>query len=253
MARILLAIPVFNEAPYLSAVLARARRYMDEILVVDDASTDRTPLLLAREVGIHRLTHAHNQGYGQSLIDAFAFARRRGFDWVITMDCDEQHEPAYIPHFVEAIEADDADIISGSRYLRSLPGNGSPPPERRRINALITGLLNGALDLGLSDAFCGFKAHRVAATTALKLTVPGYAFPLQMWVRAARAGLRIREIPVPLIYNDPKRSFGGVLDDPSARLQHYLTVFVREMRDGRDESRPAAPIRAGRCQPCGQC
>ena len=85
------------------------------------------------------------------------------------------------------------------------------------------------LGLHLTDAFCGFKAHRVAPTHVLGLDEPGYAFPLQLWPRAARAGLRVTEIPVRLIYNDPTRHFGGSLDDPELRLQHYLQVLAREM------------------------
>lgn len=253
MPSVLLAIPVFNEAAHLSSVVARARSHVDDVLVIDDGSTDETPELLARQAGVFRLAHPENRGYGQSLIDAFAFAWRHGFDWVVTMDCDEQHEPSYIPRFLEAIAADDADIVSGSRYLRELPENTAAPPDRRRINALITHLLREVLQLELTDAFCGFKAHRVSAMRHLRLTVPGYAFPLQLWVRAARAGLRIREIAVPLIYQDPNRHFGGPLDDPRARLQHYISVFVRELLDGRAAGSLSELHGAQACKPCQQC
>ena len=64
---------------------------------------------------------------------------------------------------------------------------------------------------------------------AANLTVPGYAMPIQLWVQAARARLRIRELPVGLIYNDPSRHFGGLLDDPKVRVQHYLDVLEREL------------------------
>lgn len=240
MTDILLAIPVFNEAEHVSPVLARAREFIGDILVVDDGSDDGTSARLDRERGIHRLTHVENRGYGQSLISAFRFAAARGFDWVITMDCDEQHEPSFIPQFVSAIRDDDADIISGSRYLAAFAENDAPPAERRRINETLTALLNRVLGLSLTDAFCGFKAHRVSAMTALDLSIPGYAFPMQLWARAARAGLRIRELPVPLIYNDPNRHFGGMLDDPSVRLEHYLEVLSAELAAPATE--PAAEV-----------
>jgi glycosyltransferase involved in cell wall biosynthesis len=225
----LLAIPIFNEAKYLQGVLAKVRSHIADILVIDDGSTDETARLLAAEERIFRIRHPANRGYGQSLIDAFEFAGRHGYDWLITMDCDEQHEPAHIPEFLAAIREDDADVISGSRYLRQSDDDNRPPHDRQTINMCITRLLNNALGMRITDAFCGFKAYRVAALARLHLTVPGYAMPLQFWVQATRAGLRIRELPVRLIYKDPKRHFGGNLDDPRDRLWHYLDVLATEM------------------------
>ncbi len=228
--RYLVAIPVFNEQAYLPRVLASVRRYTRDILVIDDGSTDNTPRLLDRERGLLRITHPENRGYGQSLIDAFALADRLGYDWVITLDCDEQHEPAQIPEFVARAACGAADIISGSRYLVPRPDDDPAPPDRRRINLTVNNLLGQLLGLWLTDSFCGFKAHRVAALRRLTLDEPGYAFPLQFWVQCVRAGLRIVEIPVRRIYRDTRREFGGTLDDPAARLQHYLAVLVRELR-----------------------
>lgn len=226
----LVAIPVYNEQRYVCRVLRAVRRYTPHILVVNDGSTDDTGELLACQPDIAVITHPENRGYGRSLIDAFDYAYRRGYDWVITMDCDEQHEPACIPAFLAQAERRDADLISGSRYLAESPADHDPPEDRRRINSAVNNLLDLTLGLRLTDSFCGFKAHRVCAMRRLELDEPGYAFPLQLWVRAARAGLRIREIPVPRIYRDRSREFGGTLDDPAARMQHYLHVLVRELR-----------------------
>jgi len=225
----LLAIPVFNEEAYLPRVLEKVRRYSCRILVIDDGSTDNTPNLLRREEGIEVITHAENRGYGKSLADAFCFARRAGCEWLITMDCDEQHEAECIPCFLRAAAADDADIISGTRYPGGHDDDSNAPADRRQINRIITEQLNEVLGLNITDAFCGFKAYRVAALQHLRITVPGYAMPIQLWVQAARAGLRIRELAVRLIYNDPTRHFGGILDDPAVRLQHYMDVMAAEL------------------------
>lgn len=218
--RTLVAIPVYNEERYVERVLKRVAEYADEILVIDDGSTDATPCLLGKQP-VEVIRHKENRGYGRALLDAFRWASVDGFDWVITMDCDEQHEPAAIPQFMEAIARNDADIISGSRYLDLHEGDDVPPPDRRRINTMITEEINDRLGLKLTDAFCGFKAHRVSAIDRLDLSESGYAFPMQLWAQSARAELRITEIPVRLIYNDPSRTFGGPLDDPSERLTHY--------------------------------
>ncbi len=252
--RTLVAIPVYNEERYVEKVLQRVAQYADEILVIDDGSTDTTPCLLAKQP-VEVIRHRENRGYGRALLDAFRWASVDGFDWVITMDCDEQHEPAAIPHFMDAIRRNDADIISGSRYL-DLHGDDVPPPDRRKINATITAEVNDRLGLSLTDAFCGFKAHRVAALDRLDLSESGYAFPMQLWAQCAHAGLTIREIPVKLIYNDPTRTFGGPLDDPTERLAHYrdaLDQAVEHASDTHGEIRtkplsPRGKASAGACQ-----
>jgi glycosyltransferase involved in cell wall biosynthesis len=226
--RLLIAIPVFNEQKYVHSVLDRVKRHSGDILVVDDGSTDGTTGILRARRDISLIHHASNMGYGGSLIDAFAYADRRGYDWVITMDCDEQHEPERIPDFIRAIHTDQWDVISGSRYLVNSSDNDLPPGDRRTINATITVMVNDLFGLGITDAFCGFKAHRVSAMAGLGLDEMGYGFPMQFWPRAARTGLRITEIPVRLIYNDPTRHFGGVLDDASYRLKHYLDILRTE-------------------------
>ena len=226
--RILLAIPVFNEAGYIESVLSKATQFARDILVIDDGSRDETPLLLAGH-RVEVIRHAENRGYGRSIRDMIRWAHFDDYDWLITMDCDEQHEPAAIPDFIEAIGQNDADVISGSRYISEASMVDTPPEERRMINAMITQELNQTLGLELTDAFCGFKAYRVAACRDLKLDVDGYEFPMQFWVQAVANGLTIRELPVKLIYNDPTRSFGGPLDEAQNRLASYRDTINREL------------------------
>ena len=242
----LLAIPVFNEEQYVEGVIAEVRRYSTHILLIDDGSTDETPTLLRKQSDITVITHPENRGYGKSLADAFAYAGQQGFDWLITMDCDEQHEPSFIPRFLEAAAAGDADIVSGTRYPDGHDVEASVPQDRRQINRQITAMLNERLGLGITDAFCGFKAYRVSSLRHFDITVPGYAMPMQFWVQAARASLRVMELPVRLIYNDPTRHFGGLLDDPAVRLNHYIEVFQAELAVVDDGCRPS---RAS-CLPC---
>jgi glycosyltransferase involved in cell wall biosynthesis len=221
---VLTAIPVYNEERHLDEVLREVRRYCRHILVVNDGSTDRTAELLARHRDLAVLTHPHNRGYGAALISAFNYAVGRDIDVLVTMDCDGQHEPARIPVLLEAIH--DADIVSGSRYLRDFRQNGLAPEDRRRINETITSELNACLGLNLTDAFCGFKAYRREALARLHITEQGWGMPLQLWVQAARLGLRIKEVGVPRLYLDPKRAFGGVLDDAEERLAYYRRVIA---------------------------
>ncbi|GJM24173.1 MAG: dolichyl-phosphate mannose synthase [Phycisphaerae bacterium] len=220
------------------SVLRCTRPYAENILAIDDGSTDDTPQLLQKFPQVATIRHETNLGYGQSLIDAFQFSIDEGYDWIITMDCDDQHEPAAIPNFVKAMAEDDADIISGSRYLTVMDGDDAPPEDRRSINLRITAMLNERLNFSITDAFCGFKAHRVSALAKLDLTEPGYAFPMQFWPQIASAGMVVRELPIRLVYNDPNRYFGGDLDNPDTRHEHYMSVFEAEMKRLR-ELRPS--------------
>lgn len=229
LSKILTALPVYNEVRHLQPVLAEVRRYSDNILVVDDGSSDGTSELLDAEDDLFVIHHEQNQGYGAGLRSAFEFAQREGFDALVTIDCDGQHQPCLIPHLARALDEPDAvDIISGSRYLKSFEGDSTPPEARRAINMRINELLAEELGLRVTDSFCGFKAYRVSSLSALDVTELGYAMPMQFWVQVVAQGLRIREFPVPLIYLEEERSFGGSLDDSEKRMQYYLSVFERE-------------------------
>jgi glycosyltransferase involved in cell wall biosynthesis len=221
--RWLAALPVFNEVKFVDAILDEVIAYASNVLVVDDGSTDGTSELLAGRNDVHVIRHAENAGYGAALQTAFRYAIDAGFDGVVTLDCDGQHQPQRIPRFIDA--AANADIVSGSRYLKKYEGDNEPPAERMFINRRITGELNRRLGLNLTDAFCGFKAYRTDALRQIEITDPGYAMPLQLWVEAASADLRIIEIPVPLIYLDLSRSFGGSLDHAETRLRYYNQVL----------------------------
>ena len=237
----LTALPVYNEVAHVAGVLDEALRFSPDVLVVDDGSTDGTSELLGARTDIRLITHPRNRGYGAALRSAFDFAVGNGYDVLVTIDCDGQHEPRRIPQFIEACR--EVDIVSGSRYLRHFSGDTAPPGDRYRINRLITEELNRRLGLQLTDSFCGFKAYRVEALARMELTDTGYAMPLELWVRAVELGLRILELPVPLIYLDLTRSFGGALDQADTRLAVYRQVLERSLAAAR--SLPAG-------LPCGE-
>lgn len=226
--RVLTAIPVYNEESHLEPVLTEVLRYAGDVLVVDDGSTDRTPELLRGFPQVQVICHARNLGYGAGLRSAFRRAMVAKYDGLVTIDCDGQHEPSLIPMI--AARLDEADIVSGSRYLQVFDPAQVPPEERRRINVEVTRWLNECLGLNLTDAFCGFKAYRTSSLARFEITDRGYAMPLQVWVQAARHGMKVVEVPVPLIYLDEARAFGGALDDAEYRLNHYRAVFHEAMR-----------------------
>jgi dolichol-phosphate mannosyltransferase len=225
--RWLTALPVYNEAKSVQGVLDAVVRYSDHVLVVDDGSSDGTSELLDQRRDVRLVRHAENQGYGAALATAFRYTIEHGFDGLVTIDCDGQHEPKRIPRFVAAARS--VDIVSGSRYLKQYPGDSEPPAQRRWINQQVTAEINRRLGLSLTDAFCGFKAYRTSAIAQFDIQETGYAMPLELWVQAACLRLKVIELPVPLIYLDEKRSFGGVLDDAATRLEYYHSVLDRSL------------------------
>ncbi len=229
---VLIAIPAHNEERYIDRVLPRVLEYGLPVLVIDDGSTDCTAARVAKWP-VELVRNPVNAGYGRVMRDILAWSSMREFDWVITMDCDDQHEPAFIALFLEHIRRNDVDIVSGSRYLKSLAGDTVAPADRSEINRTLTIEINhelkGAFDGGITDAFCGFKAYRAVACSALPLDADRYDFPMQFWVQAAANRLRVREIAVPRIYLDSTRTFGNGLDDPIQRLLVYRATFRREL------------------------
>lgn len=250
MPRFLTALPVYNEARHVRGVVEQVRQYSPEILLVDDGSTDGTGQVLDELPNVHLVRHAKNRGYGAALKTAFEYAQRHRYEYLVTIDCDGQHEPQRIPRFVDACEG--WDIVSGSRYLKNYPGDSEAPPERKRINQQLTAELNRRLGLNLTDAFCGFKAYRVEALKHLQVLEAGYAMPLELWVQAAHAQLRIRELPVPRIYLDEKRSFGGALDNGWTRLEYYHLVLDRSFARLGEVSRDGA-LWTGTLAHCEEC
>jgi glycosyltransferase involved in cell wall biosynthesis len=229
--RTLIAVPVYNEAGHVVAVLDQIRQYADHVIVINDGSTDGTKDLLADVEGVTVIHHSENRGYGAALKTSFEHAIAGGFDILVTMDCDGQHQPQLLQEIASEVYSGDipCDMVSGSRYLKPFAENTPAPKERRLINQQITACLNEELSLPITDAFCGFKAYRVDALRNLSITVPGYAMPLQLWVQVADLNWHIEEFAVPLVYVDETRSFGGTLDEAEERLTYYRRVLNEEL------------------------
>ena len=223
--RFVVAVPVYNEQEYIDSVLDCALKFADDVVVINDGSTDGSAEK-ARARGVEVVDHPRNMGYGRALRTAFEYAANGNFDIIITADADKQHPPRYIPVFLYHMEG--YDIVSGSRYLSSQWDDTPTIPERAGINKTVTEIVNEVTGYSLTDSFCGYKAYRVSAIAKLDLTEDGYAMPLELWIQAAKNDLTVKEIPVSLIYLDPNRSFGHDLDDRLVRLEHYREVIRRE-------------------------
>ena len=226
--KILVALPVFNESDA-HTIIQGVKKFPLDILVIDDGSTDGIDKWLPHDANVQTIIHPENLGYGKTIIDAFTFAVDKEYDYLLTIDGDGQHEPEEIFLFLKEIPFGECDIVSGSRYLLPTEMDDEAPRERYLINKEVTGILNRITGFQLTDSFCGFKAYKVEKLRKIHLTEPGYGMPLQFWIQAWKAGLRVKEIPVKLIYKDLTKRFKGNLENPDRRLLYYKNIIMSEM------------------------
>jgi len=225
----LVIIPIYNEEAFIEPVMGKVREYYSgDILVVNDGSTDKTADILPTIDNIAIITHKKNEGYGRSLINGFNYAINNGYQFMATIDCDEQHEPHHLPEIFDNIAK--TDIYSASRYLQEDTSNDQPPSNRYKINMTITEKINCITGFKLTDGFCGMKGYRVSAIKKMNLKECCYAFPIEFWIQAYHFNMRIEEFPIERIYKNLNRTFGSHLDDPVKRLANYEKVLKREVK-----------------------
>lgn len=196
-ARILVVIPARNAETALPELVARVRASapVSDILVVDDGSTDRTPEVAA-QLGVRLISFAASRGKGEALRTGFHQALRGGFEAVIQMDADLQHEPECIPAFVDEFLAGRGDVILGTRDFRT----GGMPLPRRMSNRTTSWLIRRLTGQPIRDSQCGFRLIARRVLDVIHPTSCDFAFESEFLVLAARAGFRIGAVPIATVY-----------------------------------------------------
>ena len=202
--RFLVVIPTYNEQENLPRVVPEvlARDERIEILVVDDASPDGTGELAdemaAGESRLHVLHREGKQGLGPAYLDGFAWGlEHERYRLFFEMDADLSHEPAHLPDFIE--EAGEYDVVVGSRYVGGRVTVVNWPMSRLLISYFGTAYARIVTGLPLSDATGGYNCFRREVLESLDLSrieSNGYAFQIELKLRAWRKGFRIVEIPI---------------------------------------------------------
>ncbi len=201
--RVIIVMPAFNAAKTLLLThRSIPQDVVDEIILVDDASTDDTPAL-AEELGIRVIKHPHNVGYGGNQKTCYLEALRLGADVVIMVHPDNQYDPSFIPAMVAPLATGAADMVLGSRML--MPGGarrGGMPLYKFVANRILTTLENLVLGTTLTDAHTGYRAYsaRFLRTIPFLRNSNDFVFDTQVIVQARAFGYAIREVPVTTKY-----------------------------------------------------
>jgi glycosyltransferase involved in cell wall biosynthesis len=202
-------MPARNAARTLRQTFAAIPRdWVDEIVLVDDSSTDGT-VDLARELPIKTIWHPHNVGYGGNQKTCYLEALQQGADVVVMLHPDGQYPPTVIPSLVEPIVAGEADVVLGSRMAeRGAARAGGMPLHKRLANRGLTAIENRILGTDLSEMHTGYRAF----SREVLLTVPflrnslDFAFDSEMLMQASHFGFRFAEVPVRSRYFDDASS-----------------------------------------------
>jgi dolichol-phosphate mannosyltransferase len=201
--RALVVVPTYNEAPNLPnlvpQILSQDPRL--EVLVVDDASPDGTGQIadgLARDnPRVHVLHREGKLGLGTAYLAGFRWALDQGYDYVFEMDADFSHDPAHLPQFLKA--AATADLVLGSRYLGGRVTVVNWPIGRLMLSYWANVYARWVTGLRIWDLTGGFKCFRSRVLQAIDLSQVrsnGYAFQIEMSVRAWRKGFKLAEVPI---------------------------------------------------------
>lgn len=210
MARILAGIPAYDEGKTIGSIVLEARKYVDEVVVVDDGSRDNTAWI-AREAGATVIRHSANRGYGAALRSCFSYARNNGTQALVILDADGQHRPGLIPSVLEPVMQGRTDISIGSRFLQEDSANKVPLYRRFGIKVL-TRLTNLGTrnNTGVQDAQSGFRAYSRRAVDVLDPREADMGASAEILWDADRHGLRISEIPIVTDYDTEGSSQGPV-------------------------------------------
>ncbi len=190
-------IPAFNEAPYIADVVSRASRHVEEVVVIDDGSRDGTADI-ARAAGATCLQLPGNCGKASALRTGIAYARKRKFAYVVTLDGDGQHLPEDIPAMLRVAEQTGADLIIGARsFDRALM-----PRSRYFSNVIGSRIASALVGCEVRDSQSGFRLFRLDKLDEGKLRSRCYELEMEILIKMARSGCTIAHAPIRTVYTD---------------------------------------------------
>lgn len=225
--RTLLIIPAYNEAGAIAGVISDIRtHFAGDIAVIDDGSQDDTSVL-ARQAGAIVLRHPCNLGIGAAVQTGYMYALASGYDFVVRQDGDGQHDPAHIPRFLELLQANEADILVGSRFLAR---EGYQSTLVRRVGIFILGIVSSLVGSRVTDPTSGYWGINRRALEVLAKTHPDDYPETEALAVAARAGCRVRELPVVMRERTSGRSSISALYSGFYMMKVVIALLIGRLR-----------------------
>lgn len=200
--KIIAAIPAYNEERHIEEIVTKTLQYVDEVIVVDDGSTDRTGER-AERAGAIVIKHDINMGKGVGINTAFKTAREINPVAMVLLDADGQHNPEEIPRLLDPVLNKRADMVVGSRFL----ANNHIPKYRMLGQTVLNITTNLGSGIKLTDTQSGFRAFSRKAIERMALKETGFAVESEMQFMSGRYGLKVTEVPIETNYDEKvKRS-----------------------------------------------
>jgi glycosyltransferase involved in cell wall biosynthesis len=213
-------IPGYNESRMIGQVVTNARKIIDDVVVIDDGSRDNTAQI-AQDAGAYVIKHEVNKGKGAALQTGFQYAIDHGYDAVITMDSDGQHDPDDIPGFLDAVEKIGSGIIIGTRM-----GDISTMPLIRRCTNKLTSFSASILARQkIEDSQSGFRLITTDVLKTVRLETAGFETESEILIKASKAGFRITSVPIKTIYGEEKSKIKPMRD-----TYKFLRLLFRSLR-----------------------
>jgi glycosyltransferase involved in cell wall biosynthesis len=209
-------IPTYNEENEIAELIHALQRLSLEIIVTDDGSQDKTPLI-AESCGAKVLLNERNIGKGAALSRGFDYALKNGFDAVITMDGDGQHRPEDIPVFFKEAESKEADIIVGNRMLNT----GNMPFVRVLTNKFMSWMISRIAGQNIPDTQCGFRLIKSGVLEKIKTETVKFEAESEILIKASAAGFRIKSVPIRTVYAQEKSRINPFSD--TIRFFKYIS------------------------------
>ena len=201
---VIVGMPLYNEEETVGSVVLQSLSHADEVLCVDDGSSDSSARI-AHNVGATVKSHRANKGYGAALKSIFQYALEKDASALVILDSDGQHDPNDIPVLLEPILSGDADFVIGSRFVEGGSGDGMPAYRKLGVK-VITAASNLTSDLSIKDTQSGFRAFSRNALDRIKLAQNGMESTLEMLEQCNEYGLAVKEVPTIIRYDVPKGS-----------------------------------------------
>lgn len=198
-------IPAYNEAKNITRVIESLKPLVDEIVVVNDRSSDNTAEL-AKSAGATVISHRINRGQGAALQTGNEYALNAGAEIIIHFDGDGQFKAEEIPDMVAPLEKGQADIVFGSRFM----GKKSDLPTIKRWLIMPLGrIVNYLFGVTTTDPQNGFRAFNRHAAIMTSISNRGMAHCSEILYKSFKHKLKIREVPITVIYDEFGQSFSG--------------------------------------------